>query len=128
MKMGKSIVRNDISNLVIINTLIIGANTKYFCNSNGKRLFPKNFYFFEPPKIPKAFIKHFFTKTAEEFCIKLKRGDAHYHKDQTSFKYIINGRIKRFMTINKISNAKLSNLEKCSGINLNKYRYQIKKK
>ena len=127
MKLCKSIVRNDISNLIIINTLILGVNTNYFCNSNGKRLFLTNFYFIQPPKKPKAYIKHFFTKTAEEFCMKLRRGDAHYNKEQTDYKFIMKERINKFMKINKITNGKLYILEKCSGINLNKYRYKITK-
>ena len=88
--MGKCIVRTDISNLIIVTTLIIGVNTKYFCDSNGKRLFPNNYYNFNPPKKPTAFIMHFFTKTAEEFCIKLKRGDAQSHKTQSDYNHIIN--------------------------------------
>ena len=34
---GKSITRTDISNLLIISTHVIEINTKYFCDSNGKR-------------------------------------------------------------------------------------------
>ena len=126
MKRGKSIVRTDISNLIIVTTLIIGVNTKYFCDSNGKRIFPNSYYNFEPPQKSQAFIKHFFTKTVEEFCIKLKRGDAHFYKGQSDYKRIMNGRISTFMRINKIKKSKLKILEKCTGIHLRKYRYKVK--
>ena len=126
VKRGKSIVRTDISNLIIVTTLIIGVNTKYFCDSNGKRIFPNSYYNFEPPQKSQAFIKHFFTKTVEEFCIKLKRGDAHFYKGQSDYKRIMNGRISTFMRINKIKKSKLKILEKCTGIHLRKYRYKVK--
>jgi hypothetical protein len=68
---GKSIVRTNINRLIISSTLIIGINTNYFCDSNGNRLFPKTFSKFIIPNKPEAYIKHFFTKTAEEFCNKI---------------------------------------------------------
>ena len=77
MKMGKCIVRTKISRLIIVSTLMIGINTKYFCDSNGNRIFPKSFSHFIPPKEPEAYIKHFYTKTAEEFCNKINKGDGH---------------------------------------------------
>ena len=69
---GKSIVRTKISRLIITSSHIIGINTKYFCDSNGHRLFPKSFHQFDVPDKPQAYIKHFYTKTAEEFCNKTK--------------------------------------------------------
>ena len=68
---GKSIVRTNISDLIISSTLLIGINTHYFCDSNGIRLFPKTFNEFKPPNKPEAYIKHFYTKTVEEFCNKI---------------------------------------------------------
>ena len=122
---GKNIVRTDIPNLIIVTSHVIGVNTNYFCDSNGKRLFPKNFYDFESPKYLEVYIKHFFTKTAEEFCMKLNRGDAHFYKEESNYLNIMNERINSFMKFNKINNEKLNIIENCSGINLNKYRYKI---
>ena len=65
---GKSIVRTNIPKLIISSTFMIGINTQYFCDSNGNRLFPSSYYGFEVPNNPEAYIKHFYTKTAEEFC------------------------------------------------------------
>lgn len=78
---GKSIVRTNIPKLIISSTFMIGINTQYFCDSNGNRLFPSSYYGFEVPNNPKAYIKHFYTKTVEEFCNKINRGDGHFHKN-----------------------------------------------
>ena len=51
---GKSIVRTNISNLIISSSHISGINTKYFCNSNGNRLFPKSYHEFKVPNKPIA--------------------------------------------------------------------------
>jgi len=123
---GKSIVRTGISNLIIISTIVIGVNTKYFCNSNGIRLFPNTYFDFQAPNNSEAFIKHFYTKTSEEFCFKIKRGDAHFHKEQSDYINVRESRIKLFFGFNKITTEKINIIEKCSGINLNKYRYKIK--
>ena len=65
--------------------MIPGINIHYFCNSNGNRIYPKNFYNSITEKEPKAFIKHYYTKTAEEFCRKINKGNAHYHKEHPNF-------------------------------------------
>ena len=80
MKMGKCIVRTKISRLIIVSTLMIGIKTKYFCDSNGNRIFPKSFYHFVPPKEPEAYINILFLiiffnifmqKPQRNFAIKL---------------------------------------------------------
>ena len=119
---GKSIVRTNINNLIISSTHIIGINTKYFCDSNGNRIFPQTFHQFAIPNKPKAYIKHFYTKTAEEFCNKINKGDAHFPKNHPDYLNIINGKINTFFEFNKITDEKLKIIEKCSGINLNIYR------
>ena len=43
------------------------------CSSSGKIVNSKS-PFVEPPDYEYAFIKHFYTKSFEEFCLKLKRG------------------------------------------------------
>ena len=119
---GKSIIRTNIPNLIISSTHIIGINTEYFCDSNGKRIVPKSFYDFEAPNNSQAYIKHFFTKTAEEFCNKIKRGDGHFHKSHPFNINVLNSKIEMFFNFNSITNEKLRIIEKCSGINLNKFR------
>jgi len=119
---GKSIVRTNIPNLIISSTHIIGINTEYFCDSNGKRIFPTSFYDFEASNDSKAYIKHFFTKTAEEFCNKIKKGDGHFHKSHPLNINVVNSRIEMFFNFNSMTNEKLRILEKCIGMNLNKFR------
>ena len=71
-------------------------------------------------------LKHFYTKTAEEFCNKIKRGDAIFNKDQFHYNGIINGKIVLFFSINKITMSKIKILEKCLGINLKEYKEKLK--
>ena len=119
---GKSIVRTNINNLIISSSHIIGINTKYFCDSNGNRVFPQTFHQFDIPNKPKAYIKHFYTKTAEEFCNKIIKGDVHFTKNHPDYLNIIKGKIDIFFLFNKITNEKLKIIENCSGMNLNMYR------
>ena len=88
--------------LIIVSTLMIGINTKYFCDSNGNRIFPKSFSHFIPPKEPEAYIKHFYTKTAEEFCNKINKGDGHYHKSHPERINVFKKRINLFFIYNSI--------------------------
>ena len=125
-KKGKSIVRTNIPNLIISATHMIGINTKYFCDSNGNRLFPKSFFEFEVPNKPQAYIKHFYTKTAEEFCNKINRGDGHFHKNHPERLNIFKSRIEMFFIINSITYEKLKIIENCSGMNLKIYRKKMK--
>ena len=107
LKMGKCIVRTKISRLIIVSTLMIGINTKYFCDSNGNRIFPKSFSHFIPPKEPEAYIKHFYTKTAEEFCNKINKGDGHYHKSHPERINVFKKRINLFFIYNSITEEKI---------------------
>jgi hypothetical protein len=120
--LGKSIVRTNIPKLIISSTHIIGINTKYFCDSNGKRIIPKSYYHFEVPDKPEAYIKHFYTKTAEEFCNKIIKGDGHFHKSHPLHLNILNNRIEMFFNLNSVTHEKIKMIENCSGMNLNKYR------
>lgn len=125
LERGKSIVRTNIPNLIIVSSMVIGLGVKYFCDSNGNRVFPRSFYNFKIPKNPMALIKHFYTKTAEEFCNKINKGDVQFDINNPSFKHIINGKIKLFMELNKITNEKLNIIENCTGIILNEYRKKV---
>ncbi len=124
-KYGKSLVRGGYGKLLIPTTMIPGINIYYFCNSNGERIYPKNFYSNKYKKNSTAFLKHFITKTAEEFCIKINRGDAHFYKNHPKYKGVINHRLKVFFNLNKITKEKIIILENCTGIKLNKYRKKI---
>ena len=116
---GKSFVRGKINRLVIPTTHIPGININNFCNSNGELIYPKNFFGYKFEKNPKAFIKHFYTKTVEEFCDKINKGHAHFHKNHTKYISTMDERIKLFFKLNKITKEKLDILENCTRIKLN---------
>jgi hypothetical protein len=83
-------------------------------------IYPKNFYGYKFEKKPKAYIKHFFTKTAEEFCGKISRGNAHFHKNHSKYNAIIKGKINLFFKLNKVTDKKIDILERCTGMKLKK--------
>ena len=118
---GKSFVRGGIDNLLIPTTMIPGININYFCNSNGEKIYPINFYNNDFEKNQKAYIKHYYTKTAEEFCYKLRKGDAHFNKFHPNYNRIIEDRIILFYIFNNMTTEKIKILENCSGISLKKY-------
>ena len=117
--MGKNIVSTGLSNILIITPHIMGVNKNNFCDSNGEKIKSKSFIRFYPPKNPEAFIVHYYTKTAEEFCQKLNKGDAHYNRKYKSYSKRLRNRIKDFFIINKITKEKIEIIENCTGINLN---------
>ena len=118
---GKSFVRGGFNNLIMPTTMIPGVNIYYFCNSNGGNIYPRNFYNNKFEKNPKAYIKHYYTKTVEEFCYKLCKGNAHFNKYHHNYNNTIKGRINLFFLLNKITKEKIKILENCTGINLQKY-------
>ena len=136
--LGKCVVRTNISNLMIVSTHIIGINTKYFCDSNGNKIFPRMFFRgqikknekkiqIEKSNKPEAYIKHFYTKSVEEFCNKINKGDGHFHKTHPRRFHIFKNRIIRFFEINSITYEKINIIENCSGLNLDIYKKKIKK-
>lgn len=122
----KTMVRGGINNLIIPNVHLSGINIHFFCNSEGKRIFPRNLFGRGVClKNTNFYIKHFFTKSAEEFCIKIKRGDAHFNKMNPRYKSVMMKRIRVFFDVNKITENKIKILENCLKINLNKFRNNI---
>ncbi len=96
---------------------IAGINVFSFCNSNGELIYPKNFFANDFEKKPKAYIKHFYTKTAEEFCNKINK-DAHRHKNHPGYLANQKFRINFFFQINKKTHEKVNIIENCSKIKL----------
>ena len=125
--LGKSIVSTDLSNLLIMTVHLIGTNRNNFCNSNGEKIHHLYGIFrFKAPTNPKAYISHYMTKSAEEFCIKFERGYGHLNKNSPSYKERNNKRIVGFFSINKITKEKIDIIENCTGTNLDIYREKIK--
>ena len=123
---GKCIVRTNISNLIIVYSHWIGINTNYFCDSKGNRIFNNFSFIFKPTYKPEAYIKHFYTKSAEEFCNKINKGDGQYHKDHPQSSDVFKYRINRFFTYNAITDEKIKIIENCSRINLSMYKKNLK--
>ena len=122
---GKSFVRGGFNNLLIPSTHIPGINIHYFCNSKGSRIYPNNFITNIVEDKPKAFIKHYYTKTVEEFCLKINKGNAHFHKEHPNYIENMRYRIKLFFFFNKITINKIKILEKCTGFKLDSYKRDI---
>ena len=68
----KFIVRGNLKDFLITSSHI-GINTKY-CNSKGQQIYPRSYKKLPLENNSYAYIKHFYTKTAEEYCNKRKRG------------------------------------------------------
>lgn len=113
---GKSIVRTNIDNLLIISVHNVGFKVNYFCDSNGNKIIPKSYLYFIPPREPESYIKHFYTKTVEEFCRKIKRGGGHYNYNHPKYKYVLQDRIHAFAKFNKMTTKKRNIIKECSGL------------
>lgn len=69
------------------------------------------------------YLKHFYSKSTEEFVEKIMRSDAFYRKgeDKRLFK------IRRYFAYNEITKEKLDFIEKKTKLNLSEFRNRIKK-
>ena len=121
----KSFVRGNIPNLLIPTSHFPGINVFKFCNSKGEFIYPKNFISYNFDKNPKAYIKHFFTKTVKEFCDKLYKGNAHFYKNHYNYQKILKKKLELFIQLNKMTKEKKNLLEKCLNIKLNDYNLSL---
>ena len=115
LKRAKSIIRGSLSNLLFTSVHICAMNINYFCDSVGERIFPESYLDINLNENYLAYIKHFYTKTAEEFCIKLKRGGGQNSREKTIFL-----RITSFFIFNNITLKKIKIIEKCTKLNITK--------
>ena len=106
---GKSFVRGNIENVMVPTSHMPGINVHQFCNSKGENIYPKNFLSNIFEENPKAYIKHYYTKTIEEFCNKINRGDAHFHKNHPNYISTIKNKLRFFYQLNKITKEKINN-------------------
>jgi hypothetical protein len=72
----KFIVRGNLSELLITSSHI-AIHTNYY-NSRGKIIFPESLQNFPVENKSIAYLRHYYTKTAEEFCNKILRGDVQF--------------------------------------------------
>ena len=85
------------------------------CDSNGNKAKTFNDVLL-PPRIDNIYIKHFVTKSVEEYVEKIKRG---HPSENTPLKLWITN----FFKFNKISKEKVQYLEKKLNISLTKFHY-----
>ena len=106
----KFIVRGNISNL-IISASHIAINSNY-CNSKGEIIYPKSYSELPKENNSIAFLKHFYTKTAQEYCMKRKRGYAQTLSKQNQKLNI--DEINAFFRYNRKTPEKIKIFEKCN--------------
>ena len=85
------------------------------CDSNGNKVKTYNDVI-NPPKMENIFIKHFVTKSVEEYVEKIKRG----HPSENT---PLNLWIENFFKFNKITKEKVKYLERKFNISLKKYHF-----
>ena len=83
------------------------------CNALGE-VIGYDAYFNIPPNYEIAYIKHYWGKTIEEYCLKIKRG---YPDHKVVFtKELLNDRFKNFFELNKKTKEKLDYIKKTFNI------------
>ena len=117
----KSFVRGYNDKLIIPTTHVAGINIYNFCNSNGERIYLNDFFSYDFKNNSKAYIKHYYTKTAEEFCKKIIRGNAYYHRNSSGYMTSVHQKLSFFFKLNKVTEEKVKILENCLNMKLNKY-------
>ena len=85
------------------------------CDSNGNRVKTFNDVIL-PPIFGNVYIKHFATKTIEEYIDKIKRG----HPSQS---FLLNKWIDNFFKINTVTAEKVKFIEIKLNITIEKYHY-----
>ena len=105
----KSIVRGNLDKIVFYeqSSNHVPSKNLSICDSKGNLINPKKYnpFSISPPIFDYGYLKHFTTKTAEEYCIKMKRGRTR------GFKYDLKERVRLFFRHNKFSDAKLKVFE-----------------
>ena len=100
----KFIVRGNLTEL-LITSAHIAINTNY-CNSKGEFIYPSSYRDLKIENNSIAYIRHYYTKTSEEFCTKISRGDVQFNNP------IPINKIKLFFSINNKTLEKIKIFEK----------------
>ena len=104
----KSVVRGGLNKTIFLpnKSHHIPDKSVITCNSKGNIIQIKNPFAINPPIYDYGYLKHFTTKTAEEFCDKIIKG----HPGNVGFRP--ERRVSLFFTHNKFSKEKLKIFEK----------------
>jgi hypothetical protein len=70
----------------------------------------------EEKDVENYYIDHYFSKSLDEFIVKLKRGDVNMGKDKNSIKKIIGN----YFEYNKMTKDKIEYIKKETGLDLSK--------
>ena len=113
----KSIVRGNLNKIIFYPkayTHVPSINLS-ICDSKGNLINPKRYDSCSiiPPIYDYGYLKHFTTKTAEEYCVKIKRGRCGGRK------YDINERVNLFFYHNKFTKEKLKAFENAFNMSFN---------
>ena len=113
----KTIIRGHLKNINITNNHFLSKEVKA-CNGFGKKPKLKNILSLKPD-YEYNYIKHYYTKTVQEFIEKIKRGDLLRGNKHD----VIEWAIEKFFYINKITKKKIEYIQKYLGpqYNLSKY-------
>jgi len=103
----KAIVRGNLNKTVFVdgkpnNTPVKGVE---ICDSKGRKITKYDSYFLIPPVFDYGYLKHFTTKTAEEYITKILKGTPGGHPHN------IDDRVKIFFEYNKYSDEKMKIFE-----------------
>ena len=104
----KFIVRGNLNKLLITSSHI-AINTNY-CNSKGEHIYPRIYEHYPKENNSIAYLRHYYTKTAEEWCNKILRGDVQF-KSKPSIR-----KINKFFLFNNKTEEKIKILEKCFNV------------
>ena len=110
----KFIVRGNIDNLLITSSHI-PVNINY-CNSKGEFIFPKSYSLLHKENNSISYLKHYYTKTAEEYCNKINKGDVQFQNINSKNEFI-KKKINIFFYYNKKTKEKIELLKQCIKIN-----------
>ena len=94
------------------------TNVKNACDSLGNHV-SYAVWEIDPPHYEYAYLKHYFSKSSEEYANKLLRGDIAFIKNNNSEFY--QRALDRYFTINNFSMEKVSLFEKKLNVSLKKY-------
>ena len=112
----KTIVRGHLKNINITHNHLLNGKLKS-CNGFGEKGLNKNRFLSTNPDYEFNFIRHYYTKSAQEFIEKLNRGDLLRGNN----KRVIDWAIYKFFYINKITLKKIEYIQKHLG---NKYKLE----
>ena len=117
----KFIIRGNLSNIRLNNVHHGIEGMKKNCNGFGHK--DKIMLYTTEPDTEFYFYIHYYSKSTEEFIIKLKRGGGDDHS--LNFKY---GRIKKYFQENEVTLEKILMIENATGFNLSNYKIQLNNK